>query len=43
MDYHMAFELLRLIQSLCHSMWDCEILYADRRSKDEQCLIRPFL
>jgi hypothetical protein len=37
------FKLLRWMQNLHQSMWDHEILYTDRFSKDEQLLIRPFL
>jgi hypothetical protein len=29
--------------TLHQTMWDYEILYADRSSKDEQLLIRPLL
>jgi hypothetical protein len=36
-------KLLRWMQNLHQSTWDHEILYADRSSKDEQLLIRPFL
>jgi hypothetical protein len=37
------FKLLRWMQNLHHSMWDHEILYADRPSEDEQLLIIPHL
>jgi hypothetical protein len=30
-------------ENLHQSTWDHEILHADRSSKDEQLLIRPFL
>jgi hypothetical protein len=34
---------MRWMQNLHQSMWDHEILCADRFSKDEQLLMRPFL
>jgi hypothetical protein len=37
------FKLLRWMLDLYQSMWDHEIVYADRSSKDEQLIIRPFL
>jgi hypothetical protein len=38
-----VFRLLKWMQNLHQSTWDHEILYADRFSKDEQLLVRPFL
>jgi hypothetical protein len=31
------------MQNLRQAMWDNEIMHADRYSKDEQLLIKPFL
>jgi hypothetical protein len=38
-----TFKLLRWMQNLHQSMWDHEILYIDRSSKDEQLLMGAFL
>jgi hypothetical protein len=37
-----TFRLLRRMQNLLQSTWDHEILYADRASKGEQLLLKPF-
>lgn len=37
------FELMKWMQIFYQSMWDYEILYADRSSKGKRLLIRSFL
>jgi hypothetical protein len=38
----LMFKLLRQMQNLCQSMWNDNILYTDRSSKDEQLIKNHF-